>query len=145
MSTRHLARAVGIVLVVVLLAPIAGMMAASLLPESRVFGGAPWAGPFTLTTEHYAALIEERGFLLPIRNSLIVATLTTLVAMPCATLCAYAQARLPMRGTSVLLALLLAVSMFPQISIAPTGPPILTLAAAFEFVPVQPTTEIPSI
>ena len=117
MSAHHLARVAAIVLVVGLLGPIAGMMAASLLPEIRVFGGFPWTGPLTLTTEHYAALIEERGFLLPIRNSLIVATVTTLVAVPCATLCAYALARLPMRGKGVLLALLLAVSMFPQISI----------------------------
>ena len=127
MSARHLVRGAAIALVAALLVPIAWMMAASLLPESRVVGSSPWAGPFTLTSEHYVALIEERGFLLPIRNSMIVATLTTLLAVPCATLCAYALARLPMRGKGLLLALLLAVSMFPQISIV--APLFLVLRA----------------
>ena len=40
-----------------------------------------------------------------------------LVALPIATACAYALARLPMRGRGFLLALILAVSMFPQISV----------------------------
>jgi trehalose/maltose transport system permease protein len=127
MSARHLVRGAAIALVAALLVPIAWMMAASLLPESRVVGSSPWTGPFTLTSEHYVALIEERGFLLPIRNSMIVATLTTLLAVPCATLCAYALARLPMRGKGLLLALLLAVSMFPQISIV--APLFLVLRA----------------
>ena len=127
MTTRHLVRGAAVALVVGLLGPIAWMMSASLLPESRVLGTIPWAGLLAPTSEHYAALIEERGFLLAIRNSLIVATLTTLVAVPCATLCAYALARLPMRGKGVLLAVLLAVSMFPQISIV--APLFLVLRA----------------
>jgi trehalose/maltose transport system permease protein len=127
MNSRHVVRAGAVVLIAGLLGPIGWMMAASVLPESRVFGAAPWTGPLTLTAEHYAALIDERGFLLPIRNSLIVAALTTLVAVPCATLCAYALARLPMRGKTLLLALLLAVSMFPQISIV--APLFLVLRA----------------
>jgi ABC-type glycerol-3-phosphate transport system permease component len=116
-----------VALIVGLVGPIAWMMAASLLPESRVLGTIPWTGLLTPTSEHYAALIDERGFLLPVRNSLIVATLTTLVAVPCATLCAYALARLPMRGKGLVLALLLAVSMFPQISIV--APLFLVLRA----------------
>jgi ABC-type glycerol-3-phosphate transport system permease component len=50
---------------------------------------------------------------------LIVAASTTVVSLPLAAMCAYALARLHMRGTSLLLALVLAVSMFPQISIVP--------------------------
>lgn len=127
MTTPYVGRVLAVALVTVLMGPIAWMMLASLMPESRVLGAAPWAGPLTLSTEHYAALFDERGFLLPIRNSLIVAALTTIVAIPCATLCAYAITRLPMRGKGLLLALLLAVSMFPQISIV--APLFLVLRA----------------
>jgi ABC-type glycerol-3-phosphate transport system permease component len=42
-----------------------------------------------------------------------------LFAVPVASLCAYALARLPLPGKGALLSLILAVSMFPQISIVP--------------------------
>jgi ABC-type glycerol-3-phosphate transport system permease component len=73
--------------------------------------------PGTLSFDHYRALFDARDFWIPIRNSLVVATATTMVAMPLAAACAYALARLPMRGGTALLALMLAVSMFPQISV----------------------------
>jgi ABC-type glycerol-3-phosphate transport system permease component len=41
------------------------------------------------------------------------------VVIPVAALCAYALARIRMRGKGPLLAVILAVSMFPQISIVP--------------------------
>jgi ABC-type glycerol-3-phosphate transport system permease component len=97
--------------------PLAWMTFASLRPESSLFGGAATAGAAGLSFDHYRALFDERGFGLPIRNSLIVAGLTTAIALPIAALCAYALARLRMRGKTVLLALVLAVSMFPQIAV----------------------------
>jgi len=104
-------------LVALLLAPIGWMLLASLMPESRLFDSAVSGGGLALTLEHYRALFGEREFIVPVRNSLVVAGLTTLVAVPAAALCAYALTRLPMRGKGALLALLLAVSMFPQISV----------------------------
>jgi ABC-type glycerol-3-phosphate transport system permease component len=101
-----------------LLFPIYWMVAASATPESRLFQSPPLV-PDALSFEHYRALFNERDFWIPIRNSLIVATMTTLVVLPMAVLCAYAVARLRFRGRGLLLALLLAVSMFPQISIVP--------------------------
>ena len=100
-----------------LLVPIAWMGIASVLPEARLFDAAAAAEAPAVTLAHYRALFDERGFLVPIRNSLVVSGLTTLVAIPLAVLCAYALARLQMRGKSVLLAMILAVSMFPQISV----------------------------
>lgn len=109
--------AAGLLLGALFLAPVVWMVTASLVPEARLFD----AGTSTLTggpsLEHYRALFDERGFLLPIRNSLVVAALTTLVAVPVAALCAYALARLRLPGARAILALVLAVSMFPQISV----------------------------
>jgi len=108
----------GVVLVGLLLFPIYWMAAASLTPEAQLFD-APSLIPANPTLAHYSALFGERGFLIPIRNSLVVAAVTTAFAIPIAALCAYALARLRMPGRQPLLALLLGVSMFPQISIVP--------------------------
>jgi trehalose/maltose transport system permease protein len=99
-----------------MLFPLYWMVVSSLTPESQLFEAAPIV-PRTASLEHYRTLFDERGFLVPIRNSLIVAGLTTLVVLPLATCCAYAVARLRMPRKRLLLSLILAVSMFPQISI----------------------------
>ena len=105
-------------LLAALIFPIYWMVASSITPESRLFESRPLV-PTSVSFEHYRALFDERDFLIPIRNSLVVAGLTTLVAVPVAALCAYALARLRMRGSAFILALILSVSMFPQISIVP--------------------------
>ena len=112
------ARVAGAGLLVVLLFPIYWMIAASLTPEARLFESPPLV-PETLSLEHYRALFDERDFLVPIRNSFVVAAMTTALVVPIAALCAYALARLRFRGRGLLLSLILAVSMFPQISIVP--------------------------
>jgi ABC-type glycerol-3-phosphate transport system permease component len=118
MSGRFAHVAASFVIVAALLFPIYWMASASLSPESQLFRS-PSLAPVDPTLEHYQALFGERGFLIPIRNSLVVAAMTTLFAIPIATLCAYALARLRMRGRQALLATMLGVSMFPQISIVP--------------------------
>ena len=87
-------------------------------PESRLFESPPLL-PTTVSFDHYLALFGERDFLTPVRSSLVVAGATTIVTVPVSALCAYAMARLRFRGRALLLALILAVSVFPQISIVP--------------------------
>lgn len=96
--------------------PLYWMIAASLTPEAQLFER-PSLVPPALSLDHYRALFETRGFLIPIRNSLIVALATTALTIPLAALSAYAIARLHVPGTRLILALVLAVSMFPQISV----------------------------
>jgi ABC-type glycerol-3-phosphate transport system permease component len=67
--------------------------------------------------DHYRALFDERDFWVPVRNSLVVAGATTLICITLGSLCAYALARLDFRAKAPILAFVLAVSMFPQISI----------------------------
>jgi ABC-type glycerol-3-phosphate transport system permease component len=115
---RSAALTAGSVLVLALLFPVYWMVAASLTPEAQLFA-APAPARSGPSLDHYRALFGERGFAIPIRNSIVVAGATTAVAVPLAALCAYALARLRMRGRRALLATILAVSMFPQISIVP--------------------------
>jgi ABC-type glycerol-3-phosphate transport system permease component len=96
--------------------PLYWMLVASLTPESRLFG-VPQMVPHSLGLEHYRALFGERQFWLPIRNSLIVAGATTVLAILLGAPCAYAMARMQFRAKSWLLAVVMAVSMFPQISV----------------------------
>jgi ABC-type glycerol-3-phosphate transport system permease component len=114
----YAAFAVGAALVGALLFPIYWMIAASLTPESRLFAS-PSLVPAAPSPDNYRALFGERAFLIPIRNSIIVAGSTTALAVPIAALCGYALARLRVRGRRLLLAGILAVSMFPQISVVP--------------------------
>jgi ABC-type glycerol-3-phosphate transport system permease component len=108
--------ALRVVILGALLFPLYWMLVASVTPEARLFE-APALVPTTFSLEHYRALFDTRDFLVPVKNSLVVAGLTTLFVIPIAALSAYALARMPFRGKRLLLALVLAVSMFPQISI----------------------------
>jgi ABC-type glycerol-3-phosphate transport system permease component len=105
----------GLVLTALVL-PLWLALVASLTPEAQLFAGVRLL-PAEPTLEHYGALFAERGFWLPIRNSLVVAGATTLLCLALGAPCAYALARLRFRGRTALLAAVMAVTMFPQISI----------------------------
>jgi ABC-type glycerol-3-phosphate transport system permease component len=98
--------------------PLYWAFVASLQPESRLFDR-PSLLPVPLVLEHYRALFAERRFLIPIRNSLVVAGATTGLCLLLGTPCAYALARLRFRGKTFVMGAILAVTMFPQISILP--------------------------
>ncbi|HEU5305572.1 MAG TPA: carbohydrate ABC transporter permease, partial [Gemmatimonadales bacterium] len=96
--------------------PLYWAVVASFTPEARLFQ-APTLLPTQIVLDHYRALFIERSFWLPIRNSLVVAGATTAFCVALGALCAYALARLQFRGKSALLGFILAVGMFPQISV----------------------------
>ena len=103
-------------LVAALLFPLYWAALGSFTPESRLFA-VPDMLPRDLVLDHYRALFGGRGFWTPVRNSLIVAGATTVLSVVVGGVCAYALARLRFRGKAPVLAFVLAVSMFPQISI----------------------------
>lgn len=103
-------------ILVAVLFPLYWMLVASFSAEAQLFQ-TPSLIPVSVSTDHYEALFARRNFLVPVWNSLVVAGLTTSIVIPVAALCAYALARMPLPGKRALLALVLAVSMFPQISI----------------------------
>ena len=104
------------VLVAGFLLPLYWAVVSSFTPERQLFA-APTLVPRTLVLDHYRTLFGERDFWTPVRNSLIVAGATTLLSVALGSVCAYAIARLRFRGKGLTLAFILAVSMFPQISI----------------------------
>lgn len=96
--------------------PVYVALVGSLVPEARLFEGTPLV-PAPLVLDHYRALFADREFLEPLRNSLIVSAATTLVCVGLGAPAAYALARLRFRGRTALLAGVMAVTAFPQISI----------------------------
>ena len=96
--------------------PFYWAIVASFTPEAQLFQE-PSLIPSRFILDHYRALFTERDFWLPIRNSLVVAGATTAFCVGLGALCAYALARLQFRAKSALLGFILAVGMFPQISV----------------------------
>lgn len=115
-SRRAIAAAATTVMIAAILLPLYWAVISSFTPESRLFA-APSLVPDALVLDHYRALFGERDFWTPVGNSLIVAGATTVLSVALGALSAYALARLRFRGKTTLLAFVLAVSMFPQISI----------------------------
>ena len=112
---------------------------ASLTPEASLFRE-PSLWPTHIILDHYRALFAERDFWIPIRNSLIVAGTTTLLCIVVGSLAAYALARLEFRGKTTILSLILAVTMFPQISIVS---PLYLLLRALGLIDTYPGLILP--
>ncbi|HEU4521354.1 MAG TPA: carbohydrate ABC transporter permease [Thermoanaerobaculia bacterium] len=119
--------------------PFLWTFAASLRPEADLFGGAGFSLQ-RLTLDHYRTLFAERDFITPIRNSLVVAGTTTLFCVIAGTLAAYALARLEFRGRNAILAFILAVTMFPQISIVS---PLFLLLRTLRLIDTYPGLILP--
>ena len=112
---------------------------ASLTPEAALFRE-PSLWPTHVILDHYRALFDERDFWVPIRNSLVVAGTTTLLCLVVGSLAAYALARIEFRGRTAILSLILAVTMFPQISIVS---PLYMLLRALGLIDTYPGLILP--
>ncbi|MGE0008977.1 MAG: carbohydrate ABC transporter permease [Parvibaculaceae bacterium] len=73
--------------------------------------------PSTVSLENYRALFAEQPFARNILNSLVVASVATLISLALASLAAYALGRMKFHGRSTVLFAILSISMFPQIAV----------------------------
>ena len=119
--------------------PFYWALVASFTPEATLFRE-PSLWPRQIVTSHYRALFAESGFWLPIRNSLVVAGSTTLLCVTVGSFAAYALARLSFRGKNVVLGLILAITMFPQISIVS---PLYLLLRTLRLIDTYPGLVLP--
>jgi ABC-type glycerol-3-phosphate transport system permease component len=131
---------IGLVLLLLFAAfPFYWALVASFTPEATLFRE-PSLWPREIVTSHYRALFGETGFWLPIRNSLVVAGSTTLLCVTVGSFAAYALARLSFRGKNVVLGLILAITMFPQISIVS---PLYLLLRTLRLIDTYPGLVLP--
>jgi multiple sugar transport system permease protein len=97
--------------------PFYWILATSLTPEVRMFAREVTWLPLPPTLEHYRAVFLVRPFLVNIGNSLLVAGLTTALCLLVGSAAAFALSRLAFPGKTAILAGILAVSLFPEISL----------------------------
>lgn len=106
-----------IVFLVIIVFPFIWVLITSIKPGSEVFGDGAY-NVFTNnpTLNNYRTILDK-GIMVSIANSVIVSTITMLYVVIIASLMAYAISRFNFKGKNVLLGLVLAVSMFPQMII----------------------------
>lgn len=105
----------------VMVFPFFWILITSFKTSGEIFGsGAFQVIPENPTFMNYIIILFEKGIMNAILNSFIVATVTTIYIVVIATFAAYAISRFHFKGKNLLLGVILAVSMFPQMVI--TGP-----------------------
>lgn len=118
-SRDYVLWSIGIVLVLIFaLVPILWLISISLKPPSEITDQR--FIPASVSFDNYKSLFEggvdDSPFLKPLINSIVIALITTVVAITLASFTAYAIARLEFPGKRLILAGALAIAMFPPIS-----------------------------
>lgn len=105
------------------LAPFAWMVFSSFIPKAQLLVD-PFALPPQFTLDNYVRLftsssdgIGSTSFLLSVRNSLGICTITTAISLVIGTLGGYAFARLHFPGKNALLLFLLAIQFLPSVTV----------------------------
>jgi multiple sugar transport system permease protein len=100
------------------LLPFIWFLFTSLKSELELTAIPPTILPGKINLDFYSSAIINYNLFSYIKNSVIVAGLTTIICVSIGCLAAYALSRLKLRYKGIILMVILAVAMFPQISIA---------------------------
>jgi trehalose/maltose transport system permease protein len=96
--------------------PFYWALTTSFKTENEMFQRATYL-PQEPTLKNYEYVFRDGRFLLSLRNSAFVSSMTTLLSLVVGSFAAYALGRLRFRGRVVLLYIVLSMTMFPMISI----------------------------
>ncbi|MDZ7707857.1 MAG: carbohydrate ABC transporter permease [Trueperaceae bacterium] len=118
---RHLAQRTAFYFLVLLVAlyalvPFIWAISTSLKGESELFGPATLI-PRDPTFANYANVLSSGPFMMSLANSVLVAGGSAVLALGAGSFAAYALGRLRFRGKQAMLYAVLAMTMFPQISV----------------------------
>lgn len=104
-----------IALLVFILFPFYWTFVTSIKPETELYGAITY-WPSTVIWDNYKNLFTTTvDFLKAMKNSFIVASITTLVSLTASTLAAYAFSRYRFKGRKFMMALFLSNNMFPTV------------------------------
>ncbi|MFI0816615.1 carbohydrate ABC transporter permease [Streptomyces sp. NPDC021098] len=117
LTRRMLFRAAVTGVVLWSVAPFLWQLSTSFQRDRDLSSVTPHWLPVPGTLEHYRAVFTDYEFSKYLVNSVIVTVTATAIGLALAALATYALARLPVPGKGVVLAVVLGLSMFPQISI----------------------------
>ena len=105
-----------VLLMVFILFPFYWTFVTSVKPEDELYGAVVTYWPKHITFEAYTKLFTTTvDFLTAMKNSFIVASLTTIVALTASTLAAYAFSRYQFVGRKLLMSIFLCNNMFPTV------------------------------
>lgn len=104
-----------VVFLMITIFPFFWILISSFKPESEIFG----ANAYRIiaenpTLENYRTVIVEKGMLRAIGNSFVMSAATTFYVVIVASMSAYIISRFKFKGKALLMGLILAVAMFPQ-------------------------------
>jgi multiple sugar transport system permease protein len=123
------------------LAPFYWMVVSSLRRPADIFAVSLWPDP--VSWENYAAVFDpSESFGQALLNSLIVAGSTTALALVIGITTSYALARLKFRFKGVLLSVIIATSMFPQVALLV---PLLKLFTGIGWINTYQSMIVPSL
>jgi len=139
-STAALYLGVGLI-VLYCLAPFYWMLVSSLKAPNTIFDN--HLLPVDPSPENYRAVFGGRNnFGYALRNSLVIATTTTLIALSAGICAAYALVRLAVRGKRAVLGAVLATAMFPGVAIVT---PLFQLFARLGWIDQYQSMIIPDV
>lgn len=104
-----------ILILLFLVFPFYWTFVTSIKPETELYGRAVTYWPRDISFQSYRSLFIDYNFIKPMRNSFVVATLTTVLTLFVATLAAYAFSRYRFRGRRFFMILFLTNNMFPTV------------------------------
>lgn len=107
------ANTTAVIVFVFMVFPVYWMVNTALKPRSDVFTREPKFIPNPLTFEHFDRVINDNGFFIFARNSLVVTLTVVVLSMIVAFLAATAVARFRFRGRKGYIVMILAVQMVP--------------------------------
>lgn len=105
-----------VIVVFIALAPLYWTFITSIKNSVELFASPPTIFPHSFDLSNYVQVFSSPIFLPTLRNSAIIAIITTLISLLIGVLCAYALARLNFAGRSFVLSTVLSVNMFPFIA-----------------------------
>jgi multiple sugar transport system permease protein len=97
--------------------PLYWMIASAFKTPANVGASPPQYFPHPLSVQNFNVAFSQNTFGRYIVNSAVVAVVATALVLVLGTLAGYAMGRLPMRGTLVILVILLMISVFPEIAV----------------------------
>ncbi|HVM63716.1 MAG TPA: carbohydrate ABC transporter permease [Acidimicrobiales bacterium] len=107
--------AVDLVILAWVAVPLLWLLSLSFKVPSTITDASLW--PHKWTWSNYSGIFNTSDFVLALRNSVVVAVITTVIAVLFGAMAAYAVARLRFPGKRLFVATALLVAMFPQISL----------------------------
>jgi len=102
-------------LLVFLLFPFSWTFVTSIKPQKELYGSTVTYWPTEATFDSYRKLFSEYNFIRPMLNSLLVASVTTVISLTVSLLAAYAFSRYRFRGRKFFMTLFLTNNMFPTV------------------------------